>query len=192
MAIYCTEAERHSYEESGYWRSLPELVPSVTFNTRQRHPDTDEYIWVDINTFDLFANKRVLFFSLPGAFTPTCSTFQLPDFEAMAQEFYDEGIDLICCISVNDSFVMNAWAKANNLKEILVVPDGSAKFTEQMNMMVDKDNLGFGRRSWRYACVVNNGKITDWFIEEGREDNCKNDPYMFTNPQFILNKLRGE
>jgi peroxiredoxin len=191
MTIYCTENERSMYEERGYWRALPELVPSVVFNTRVYSAITREYTWENVNTFDLFADRRVLMFSLPGAFTPTCSTYQLPTFEQLAEEFYAEGITDIICMTVNDAFVCNAWAKANDLMSIRVIPDGSGKFTEAMNMMVDKDNLGFGRRSWRYACVVDNGTITDWFIEEGREDNHPKDPYMFTKPEYILEQLRG-
>ena len=99
-------------------------------------------------------------------------------------------IDEIFCMTVNDAFVCNAWANANNLEHVQVVPDGSGKFTEEMQMLVSKDNLGFGRRSWRYAAVVENGVITDWFIEEGKEDDHDQDPYMFTAPQYILNKLR--
>lgn len=190
MAIYCTEHERHMYEEKGYWRSLPDLVPSVVFKTRLQ--DANGFYWHDVNTFELFANKRVLMFSLPGAFTPTCSTYQLPKFEELAQDFYCEGIDEIYCFTVNDAFVCNAWAKANSLSEIEVIPDGNANFTEAMQMTVDKDNLGFGRRSWRYACVVDNGSIIDWFIEEGKEDNHDKDPYLFTNPEFILQQLRNQ
>jgi len=188
--IYCTEHERHMYEDQSYWRSLPTLVPSVVFKTRAQ--DSNGFYWKDVNTFELFANKRVLLFSLPGAFTPTCSTYQLPKFEELAQDFYCEGIDEIYCFTVNDAFVCNAWTKANSLSEIEVIPDGNANFTEAMQMVVDKDNLGFGRRSWRYACVVDNGSIVDWFIEEGKEDNHDKDPYMFTNPEFILQQLRDQ
>jgi peroxiredoxin len=191
MAIYCSHHERSQYEEKGYWRALPEMVPSVTFQTRILNPISDKFEWLDVNTWDLFAGERILMFALPGAFTPTCSTYQLPSFEQLAEEFYDEHITGIVCITVNDAFVCNAWANANNLEHVQVIPDGSGKFTEAMNMMVDKDNLGFGRRSWRYACIVNNGTIEDWFIEEGREDNATEDPYMYTNPQFILNTIRG-
>ena len=190
MAIYCTEHERASYEEKGYWRSLPEMIPSVTFHTRIYNEETEQFEWLDVNTWDLFAGQRVLMFALPGAFTPTCSTYQLPSFEQLAEEIYAEDIDEIFCMTVNDAFVCNAWGKANGLENVIVIPDGSAKFTEEMQMLVDKDNLGFGRRSWRYACVVDNGSITDWFIEEGKEDNCESDPYMFTDPAYILNKLR--
>jgi len=191
MAIYCSSHERAQYEEQGYWRALPEMVPSVTFQTRGYNEETEEFYWLNVNTWDLFAGQRVLFFALPGAFTPTCSTYQLPSFEQLAPEFYDEGIDEIFCFTVNDAFVCNAWGRANNLENVIVIPDGSGKFTEAMNMMVDKDNLGFGRRSWRYACIVDNGSIEDWFIEEGREDNCKDDPYMYTNPEYILQQIRG-
>ena len=190
MAIYCTEHERAQYEEKGYWRSLPEMVPSVVFKAR-RQDDDGNFDWVDVSTWDMFAKRRVLIFSLPGAFTPTCSTYQLPSFEHLAEDIYCEGIDDIYCITVNDAFVCNAWARDHELHEIVVIPDGSGKFTEEMQMLVDKDNIGFGRRSWRYAAVVDNGHITDWFIEEGKEDNHEKDPYMFTDPEFILNKLRN-
>jgi len=190
MAIYCTEHERAGYEEKGYWRSLPEMVPSVTFHTRIYNEETEQFEWLDVNTWDLFAGERILMFSLPGAFTPTCSTYQLPTFEDLARVFFEEGITGIVCMTVNDAFVCNAWAKANNLEYVEVIADGSGKFTEAMNMLVDKDNLGFGRRSWRYACIVDNGTIEDWFIEEGREDNAEGDPYLFTNPEFILEKMR--
>ena len=188
MAIYCTEAERHNYEEKGYWRSLPDMVPSMTFHTRVLNDGTFE--WLDVNTWDLFAGERVLMFSLPGAFTPTCSTYQLPEFERLAPEFFKLGIDHIYCVTVNDAFVCNARAHDQNLEHVQVLPDGSGKFTEEMQMIVDKDNLGFGRRSWRYAALVDNGCVLDWFIEEGREDNHEKDPYMYTDPSFILSKLR--
>lgn len=188
MAIYCTEAERHNYEEKGYWRSLPDMVPSMTFHTRVLNEGTFE--WLDVNTWDLFAGERVLMFSLPGAFTPTCSTYQLPEFERLAPEFFKLGIDHIYCVTVNDAFVCNAWAHDQNLEHVQVLPDGSGKFTEEMQMIVDKDNLGFGRRSWRYAALIDNGCVLDWFIEEGREDNHEKDPYMYTDPSFILSKLR--
>jgi len=186
--IHCTEAERANYEEVGRWRSLPQVVPSVVFQTRVQNVDGD-YEWEEVSTWDLFAAKRVLMFSLPGAFTPTCSTYQLPNFEKLAYDFDAEGIQAIYCFTVNDAFVCNAWAKANNLNYVKVIPDGNGEFTREMQMLVEKENLGFGPRSWRYACVVENGHITDWFIEEGKEDNHGKDPYLFTNPQYILDHL---
>ena len=172
---------------------LKTLVPSVTFKTRVRDDSIggdNPYRWEDVTTWDLFAGKRVVLFSLPGAFTPTCSTYQLPGFEEKFAEFKSLGIKDIYCVSVNDAFVMNAWAKAQKIKKVKVIPDGSGKFTRKMGMLVQKDNLGFGERSWRYACVVNNGKIEKWFIEPGAEDNCPVDPYGETAPENILNWLK--
>ena len=172
---------------------LKTLVPSVTFKTRVRDDSIEgdnPYRWEDVTTWDLFAGKRVVLFSLPGAFTPTCSTYQLPGFEEKFAEFKSLGIKDIYCVSVNDAFVMNAWAKAQKVKKVKVIPDGSGMFTRKMGMLVQKDNLGFGERSWRYACVVNNGKIEKWFIEPGAEDNCPVDPYGETTPENILNWLK--
>ena len=172
---------------------LKTLVPSVTFKTRVRDDSIEgdnPYRWEDVTTWDLFAGKRVVLFSLPGAFTPTCSTYQLPGFEEKFAEFKALGIKDIYCVSVNDAFVMNAWAKAQKVKKVKVIPDGSGMFTRKMGMLVHKDNLGFGERSWRYACVINNGKIEKWFIEPGAEDNCPVDPYGETAPENILNWLK--
>ena len=173
---------------------LPKVVPSVVFKTRVRDDSIEgpnPYRWEDVTTFDLFANKRAILFSLPGAFTPTCSTYQLPGFEEKFQEFKALGIKDIYCVSVNDAFVMNAWAKQQKIKKVKVIPDGSCMFTNQMYMAVGKDNLGFGVRSWRYACVVNNGKIEKWFIEPGRRYDAEDDPYGVTSPENIL-KWLGE
>ena len=171
---------------------LPKRIPNVTFHTRI-HDTTlrgaNPYRWQDVTTQDLFANKKVVLFSLPGAFTPTCSTFQLPDFERLAPAFKEKGIDEIYCMSVNDSFVMNKWATYQMLKHIKVIPDGSGAFTYGMNMLVQKDNLGFGARSWRYAAVINNCEVMMEFIEAGQMDNCPDDPYEVTTPQNILAQL---
>ena len=169
--------------------SLPKVVPSVVFKTRVRDDSIEgpnPYRWEDVTSFDLFASKRVVLFSLPGAFTPTCSTYQLPGFEEKFAEFKAHGIKDIYCISVNDAFVMNAWAKQQKIKRVKMIPDGSATFTRTMRMEVNKDNLGFGYRSWRYACVVNNGKIEKWFVEPGKCYDAKDDPYGETSPENIL------
>jgi peroxiredoxin len=171
-----------------------ESVPNVTFKTRVRDESIEgenPFRWQDVTTADIFASKRVVVFSLPGAFTPTCSTMQLPGFENNYERFRELGIDEIYCISVNDSFVMNAWAKGQNINNVKVIPDGSGKFTEAMGMLVDKDNLGFGRRSWRYAAVVNNGEIEHLFVEPGKVDNCEFDPYGETDPDNILAWIRA-
>lgn len=175
-------------------QELPEVVPSVVFKTRVRDESIggdNPYRWEDKTTFDYFAGKRVVLFSLPGAFTPTCSTYQLPGFEENWANFKDIGIDEIYCISVNDAFVMNCWAKDQNVKNVKVIPDGSAEFTRKMEMNVQKNNLGFGERSWRYACVVNNGKIEKWFVEPGFEDNAAEDPYGETSPDNVLAWLKA-
>jgi len=151
-------------------QELPEVVPSVVFKTRVRDyysVDVNPYRWENVTSFDLFGGKRVVLFSLPGAFTPTCSTYQLPGFEENYSNFRDLGIDAIYCVSVNDAFVMNCWAKQQDIMNVKMIPDGSAEFTRGMRMNVQKDNLGFGERSWRYACIVNNGVIEKWFIEPG-------------------------
>ena len=171
---------------------LNEKVPSVKFQTRVRDESIEgdnPFRWQEVTSEELFAGKRVIVFSLPGAFTPTCSTFQLPDFEKMYDDFKAKGIDDIYCVSVNDSFVMNAWAKDQGLTNVKVIPDGSGLFTSGMGMLVAKDNLGFGVRSWRYAMVVNDGVVEKWFEEPGREDNCPDDPYGESSPQNIMSAL---
>jgi peroxiredoxin len=169
-------------------------VPSVTFRTRVRDEAVggpNPFRWEDKTSADFFAGKRVILFSLPGAFTPTCSTFQLPDFEKLHGEFQEQGVDAIYCISVNDAFVMNAWGKSQNLENVKLIPDGSGEFTRKMGMLVAKDNLGFGMRSWRYAAVINNGQVEKWFEEEGYSDNCESDPYGVSSPQNILEALKN-
>ena len=174
---------------------LGRKVPSVTFRTRVRDEavgGSNPFRWQDVSSDDYFAGKRVVLFSLPGAFTPTCSTFQLPDFEKLRAEFNAEGVEEIYCISVNDAFVMNAWGKSQNLENVKLIPDGSGEFTRKMGMLVAKDNLGFGMRSWRYAAVVDNGVVVQWFEEEGYSDNCDSDPYGVSSPQNILETLKSQ
>ncbi len=174
---------------------LGRKVPAVTFRTRVRDESvggSNPFRWQDVASDDYFAGKRVVLFSLPGAFTPTCSTYQLPDFEKLAPEFRALGVDEIYCISVNDAFVMNAWGKSQGLESVKLIPDGSGEFTRKMGMLVAKDNLGFGMRSWRYAAVVNNGVVEQWFEEEGYSDNCYSDPYGISSPQNILAALKSQ
>lgn len=155
-------------------------VPSVTFKFRV------DGQFVDVTTDELFKGKRVVLFSLPGAFTPTCSTFQLPGFELDYDKFKQQGIDEIYCVSVNDAFVMNAWAKDQNISNVKMIPDGNGDFTFAMGMLVEKFNLGFAMRSWRYAAVIDNGTI-EWMVEEpGKSDNCSEDPYVETTPEKVM------
>lgn len=168
-------------------------VPHVRFNTRVRDESVggdNPYKWEIVTTNDLFLGKRVILFSLPGAFTPTCSTYQLPGFEAMYEQFKACGVDEIYCMSVNDAFVMNAWAKNQDLKNVKVIPDGNGEFTDGLGMLVEKNNLGFGLRSWRYAAIVEDCKIIDWFEEPGYCDNFEEDPYGETKPENVLTSLQ--
>ena len=176
------------------WKMPPNIVPNVVFKTRVRDESVEgpnPFRWEDKTSFDYFANKRVVLFSLPGAFTPTCSTYQLPGFEEKYEEFKALGIDEIYCMSVNDAFVMNCWAKDQGVKNVKMIPDGSAVFTNQMDMIVSKDNLGFGLRSWRYAAIIDNGVIENWFIEPGKDDEHAEDPYGETSPERILEWLKA-
>ncbi|WP_412057416.1 peroxiredoxin [Bartonella sp. DGB2] len=169
-------------------------VPHVTFHTRVHDESVggpNPYRWQEMTSDDYFKGKRVILFSLPGAFTPTCSTFQLPDFEKLYPEFKAIGIDEIYCLSVNDAFVMNAWGKQQNVQNVKLIPDGSGEFTRKMGMLVAKDNLGFGMRSWRYAAVINDGVVEQWFEEEGFSDNCSSDPYGASSPQNLLKTLQA-
>ncbi len=167
-------------------------LPDVTFHTRVRDEAAEgpnPFRWEDKTTADYFAGKRVILFSLPGAFTPTCSTYQLPGFEKGHGDFAAKGIDAIYCMSVNDSFVMNKWAADQGLENVKVIPDGSGEFTRKMGMLVDKDNLGFGMRSWRYAAIVNDGVVEAWFEEPGLMDNCPEDPYGVSSPENLMKHL---
>ena len=164
-------------------------IPNVIFKTRVRDESikgNNPYRWQDVSTDDYFKEKKVILFSLPGAFTPTCSTFQLPGFEKLYEEFKSFGIDEIYCLSVNDAFVMNAWAKNQDLRNVKVIPDGSGEFTRLMGMLVKKDNLGFGMRSWRYAALVNDCVVEKMWIEKGMGDNTLGDSYGVSSPENLL------
>ena len=161
------------------------VVPSVDFMFRE------DGEFVTRSTEELFNGKKVVLFALPGAFTPTCSAYQLPGFEDNYDEFAALGVDAIYCLSVNDGFVMNAWAKDQGIEKVTLVPDGNAYFTRSMGYLVRKSNLGFGERSWRYAAVVNDGVIEKIFVEEGLRDNADTDPYEASTPENVLNYIRS-
>ena len=184
------ERERRQREMES---KVGETIPNVVFKTRVRDESVvgpNPYRWQDVTTKEYFGGKKVVLFSLPGAFTPTCSTKQLPGFEEMYDKFLEQGIDEVYCMSVNDAFVMNAWAKQQDLKNVKVIPDGSGEFTKGLNMLVKKDNLGFGSRSWRYAAVINDCEITHWFQEPEFGDNVEKDPYGQTTPRNVLHALK--
>ena len=153
-----------------------ERVPNVTFKTRSNGK------WVDVTTDELFKGKTVVVFSLPGAFTPTCSSTHVPGYNELAKVFQENGVADIICISVNDAFVMEEWQKTQHADKVTFIPDGNGEFTEQMGMLVDKNNLGFGKRSWRYSMLVKDGVIEKMFIEPEVEG----DPFEVSDADTML------
>ncbi|MBJ7538687.1 peroxiredoxin [Marinomonas transparens] len=173
---------------------MPTTVPNVVFKTRVRNESLggpNPFEWKDVSTDDLFKGKSVVVFSLPGAFTPTCSTSHLPRYEALYEEFKAQGVDTVICISVNDAFVMYQWGKSQNAKNVFLLPDGNGDFTRQMGMLVKKDNLGFGMRSWRYAMYVEDGAIKKMFSEAGFQDDAPADPFEVSDADTMLNYLKA-
>jgi thioredoxin-dependent peroxiredoxin len=167
------------------------IIPTVVFKVRAKNTSGD-YEWKDVSTRELFDGKKAVIFSLPGAFTPTCSSTHLPGYEAMYDEFKALGVDEIYCMSVNDSFVMNAWAKDQGVENIKMIPDGSAELTRKLGMLVKKDNLGFGLRSWRFSAFVDNGVIKKAFVEPDFGDDCPTDPFEVSDAATMLDYLKGE
>jgi len=171
-------------------------IPDVTLKTRVRDESVEgpnPFRWQDVKVQELFAGRKVVIFSLPGAFTPVCSSEQCPSYETMYDEFREAGIDEVYCVAVNDAFVMFQWAKHLGLEKIKMLPDGSGDFTRRMGMLVDKSHLGFGHRSWRYAMVVEDNCITHFFEEPGINDTgADEDPYGETAPDKVLAAIRAQ
>ena len=164
--------------------TIQKSLPYVVFKERVAGK------WTTFTSNDVFQAGKQVVFSLPGAFTPTCSSKQLPNFERLYEEFKSKGIDEIYCISVNDSFVMNSWFDSLKITNVKAIPDGNGHFTRRMGMLINKTHLGFGMRSWRYAMVVEDGQIVKWFEEEGINDRGEDeDPYTHTDPLNILKTL---
>jgi glutaredoxin-like protein len=157
-------------------------APNVTFRIREN----DE--WKNVTTDDLFANKTVVLFSLPGAFTPTCSSTHLPRYNELAKTFANNGVDDIVCMSFNDTFVMNAWKQDQEASNVTVIPDGNGEFTEGMGMLVGKEDLGFGKRSWRYSMLVKNGIVEKMFVEP----NKPGDPFEVSDADTMLDFINPE
>ncbi len=151
-------------------------VPSVVFRTRGNGE------WKDIHSDDIFKGRTVVVFALPGAFTPTCSSTHLPRYNELAPVLFENGVDEIVCLSVNDAFVMDAWKKDQEADNITLIPDGNGEFTEGMGMLVDKSDLGFGRRSWRYSMLVHDGVIEKMFIEP----DLPGDPFEVSDADTLL------
>ena len=156
-------------------------VPQVTFRVRENNE------WKSVGTDELFAGKTVVVFSLPGAFTPTCSSTHLPRYNELAPVFRANGVDQILCVSVNDAFVMNEWAKDQEAQNIVLVPDGNGEFTQGMGMLVDKSDLGFGKRSWRYSMLVKDGVVQKMFIEPEKPG----DPFEVSDADTMLRYINA-
>lgn len=169
-------------------------VPQVTFKTRVRDESIggeNPFRWQDVTTDEVFKGKKVVVFALPGAFTPTCSSTHLPGYEAAYDEFKALGIDEVYCLSVNDAFVMYQWGQKLGAKKVKLLPDGNAEFTRGMEMLVKKNNLGFGDRSWRYSMFVEDGEIKKLFSEPGFSDDCPTDPFEVSDAGTMLAYLKG-
>ncbi|OHA91867.1 MAG: peroxiredoxin [Candidatus Zambryskibacteria bacterium RIFCSPHIGHO2_01_FULL_46_30] len=174
--------------------NTPKRVPQVVFKTHTHDKKVcgdDPFAWVNVATDEIFKGKKIALFALPGAFTPTCSSQHLPGYEAHYDEFKKLGIDEVICLSVNDAFVMNAWRDNQGVRKVRLLPDGSAEFTRGMNMLVEKYDLGFGLRSWRYSMYVEDGEIKKIFIEPGFSNNCPNDPFEVSDAQTMLKYLQA-
>ena len=159
-------------------------IPYCTFKTRVLGS------WQDVTTDELFKNKKVVIFALPGAFTPTCSSKHLPGYEAKYDEL-KKYVDEVYCVSVNDSFVMNAWAKDQGIEKVKMIPDGNGEFTNGMNMLVNKEHLGFAQRTWRYSALVINNEVVKMFIEPGKNDvGSDSDPFEVSDANTMLKYLQ--
>ncbi len=154
-------------------------IPKVVFRTRRGHE------WVDVNSSEIFNGRTVVVFSLPGAFTPTCSSSHVPRYNQLAREFKKHGVDEIVCVSVNDAFVMNEWQEDQQAWNIRFLPDGNGEFTAGMGLLIDKEDLGFGRRSWRYSMLVKDGVVAKMFIETEKPG----DPFDVSDADTMLRHL---
>ena len=180
-------------------------IPNVTFKMRMRNLSNDEnpFEWRNLTTEELFNNRRIVLFALPGAFTPTCSSKHLPDYEKNYQRLLELGIDDVYCLSVNDAFVMRQWGLSQNLpedktpfslgfKNVKLIPDGACLFTDEMGMTCTwKNERGFGNRSWRYSMVVNNMEIEKLFVEEPRIDDSGPDPFNVSDVNTMISYLES-
>jgi peroxiredoxin len=188
-----------------FWKDMEKLekrnkkmIPNITF--RMRHNDHVQLggacaiggVWKDVTTSQLFDNKKIVLFALPGAYTPTCSSKQLPGYESKYEQL-KKFVDDVYCVSVNDAFVMNSWFRDLNIKKVKAIGDGEGTFTAGMGMLVSKPKQGFGLRSWRYSAYIDNGEVKVMFIEPGKNNRSEdNDPFHVSNVETMLNYLKNE
>lgn len=168
------------------------VVPNVIFKTRREIDEAPGFEWYDLTSVEMFEDKRVILFALPGAFTPTCSSTHLPGYEQEYDKFKELGIDEVYCLSINDTFVMNSWMNSQEITKVKPVPDGTGEFTRRLGFLVDKSNIGFGMRSWRYSMVINNGVVEQMFVEQGLQDNADGDPFEVSDAYTMLEYLNDE
>jgi peroxiredoxin len=172
---------------------MPLNVPNIVFKTRVRDESIggdNPFRWQDVSTDDIFKGKSIVVLALPGAFTPTCSSTHLPGFEAKYDDLKAKGVDEVYCVSVNDAFTMFQWSKNLGVEKVKMLPDGNGDFTRLMGMLVKKENLGFGDRSWRYSMHVVDGEIKKMFAEPGLMDNCPDDPFTCSDINTMLDYLK--
>lgn len=170
-----------------------DTVPNVVFKTRVRDESVggdNPFRWQDVSSDEIFKGRRVVIVALPGAFTPTCSSTHLPGYDAKYREIVDQGVDEVYCLSVNDAFTMFQWGKHLDIKHVKMLPDGNGDFTRAMGMLVKKENLGFGYRSWRYSMLVEDGRIVKIFSEPGKADNHPDDPFTVSDAVTMLAYLK--
>jgi peroxiredoxin len=158
-------------------------IPSVTFKMREGGE------WIEKTSKDLFSGKKIVVFALPGAFTPICSSTMLPAYEKSYAEILRNGVDDVYCLSVNDAFVMNAWAVDQDIQKVKMIPDGNGTFTRMMGMLVDKSNLGFGMRSWRYSMLVDDRRVRKTFVEPEFGDKAPSDPFEVSDAETMITYL---
>lgn len=169
-------------------------VPQVIFKTRVRDesvPGDNPFRWQDLTTDEVFKGKKIVLFSLPGAFTPVCSTSHAPGYEAKYDEFKTLGVDEVVCLAVNDAFVMYQWKKNLGMEKVFILPDGNGDFSRAMGLLVKKTDVGYGERSWRYSMYVEDGIIKKMFIEPGMSDNCADDPLEVSDADTMLDYLKS-
>jgi peroxiredoxin len=172
----------------------PQTVPDAVFHTRRRNDalgGPNPFEWVDVTSADVFAGRRVALFAVPGAFTPACSESHLPGYERLHDDLIAAGADAVCCLAVNDAFVLRQWALSRDVRKVVMLPDGNGEFTRKMGMLVERSAHGMGMRSWRYSMVVKDRTIEKMFVEPGFRDNPDGVGLSVSDAETMLGYLRG-
>ncbi|WP_288960908.1 peroxiredoxin [uncultured Sulfitobacter sp.] len=169
------------------------IIPETVFHTRVRNESlggSNPFEWKDLTTKEVFSNRKVVVFAVPGAFTPACSDDHLPAYEAHYAEFQNLGVDEIYCVAVNDAFVLRQWALSRAIEKVQMLPDGNGDFSRSIGMLVDRTAQGLGMRSWRYSMFVDDGKIEKFFVEPNMRDNPPGVPVSCSDAQNMLEYLK--